>query len=650
MNKVKQINEYLDSLIYRMGMIPFNAIDGNIADEFKLLVSAIERSKKEFESTLFLILAFGPVKSGKSTLINLLARQEEVSPTKFGIECTLRPSIIIKAKNRPCIKRYFSKTSQYNQQSERENFNKVLDYIRGIATKNDLMDYVNIEEHEFSLDRVSKFVAGGSSDYGEISKEPLITVIEVDSKDSRLVDENTAIVDVPGLDGVLSNWRESPVHDWILTRSDFLLFVQSSIAALNIETISFLKEVYINSKEPPMNLVQNIIEAKSWRGKQYLMEEAAEQRKKGIDQILSIIPQTKNSEFDSTQVNLGLAHDVVFNKVAAEKEETLKECGFTMLEQKLVDILEMRREDIQLSNSLKSLKRTLMDTLSAFENFVLETDKKMKEIEDAKRSFNLINTSVNNLLLVDSIQSIFKKYNQVELDVYLNRVTQKYLEVFNNCFKAKFSNAFIEGTPWKKLKMNMKEYVEQAYQEFENLYFNFRSNISYDIVADINKTLYSVISDSLFDEHNNVRQILLDAKISETLHQEDYMNIIDKKEIGMIFKSANINDIDFVKIDDKKGLIKKEMSLDKTKDENYKAVNSVIEKHLETVFKKELLEFFDIALRKASNKINQDVQKIRQPFDVKMEEEVEQCLIVRKYVDDLKPEIEEKVIWIGSQI
>ena len=42
---------------------------------------------------------FGPLKAGKSTLTNLLAR-EYVSPTGFGMETTLRPSIILKSRTK----------------------------------------------------------------------------------------------------------------------------------------------------------------------------------------------------------------------------------------------------------------------------------------------------------------------------------------------------------------------------------------------------------------------------------------------------------------------------------------------------------------------------------------------------------------------
>lgn len=55
------------------------------------LRKVLNRSK-EYADRSFVILVAGPVKSGKSTFVNLVANAF-VSPTHF-LECTVRPSII----------------------------------------------------------------------------------------------------------------------------------------------------------------------------------------------------------------------------------------------------------------------------------------------------------------------------------------------------------------------------------------------------------------------------------------------------------------------------------------------------------------------------------------------------------------------------
>ena len=69
----------------------YNSCIGNSSVVISQLSKAENRSK-EYENGTFIVLVVGPVKSGKSTLVNLIANAY-VSPTHF-LECTVRPSII----------------------------------------------------------------------------------------------------------------------------------------------------------------------------------------------------------------------------------------------------------------------------------------------------------------------------------------------------------------------------------------------------------------------------------------------------------------------------------------------------------------------------------------------------------------------------
>ena len=73
-------------------------IAGRIKD-LEIVYKSIQKltnRASEFDGGSFLILVVGPVKSGKSTLVNLIAHAH-VSPTHF-LECTVRPSIISKGQ------------------------------------------------------------------------------------------------------------------------------------------------------------------------------------------------------------------------------------------------------------------------------------------------------------------------------------------------------------------------------------------------------------------------------------------------------------------------------------------------------------------------------------------------------------------------
>ena len=51
----------------------------------------IRRGIRQFDSTIAVVIVVGMLKSGKSTLINLFARNTNASPVGFGVDTTLRP-------------------------------------------------------------------------------------------------------------------------------------------------------------------------------------------------------------------------------------------------------------------------------------------------------------------------------------------------------------------------------------------------------------------------------------------------------------------------------------------------------------------------------------------------------------------------------
>ena len=66
--------------------------------EFRKLVDKaskeIRRGIKQFDSTIAVVIVVGMLKAGKSTLINLFARNTNASPVGFGVDTTLRPALI----------------------------------------------------------------------------------------------------------------------------------------------------------------------------------------------------------------------------------------------------------------------------------------------------------------------------------------------------------------------------------------------------------------------------------------------------------------------------------------------------------------------------------------------------------------------------
>jgi hypothetical protein len=237
------------------------------------MANDIARKRRQFDAKLFFVVIFGPLKAGKSTLANALAG-DEVSPTGFGKETTRRPSLILQASE-PGIDQYFSNNPEVNEflsgrrdtrnsieqpsnqgdarkANVHDAFELVADRLRGLATEQALVaQSIRVESLELTPKNLDRCLVN------ELMTEPLLTVIRCSG--GHLLSRGVALVDMPGLDGSRTNWRHDPIHEWVIQRSEFFIFVQSSIAAWNGETKGFIKEVIARSTKPPIWLVQNII-------------------------------------------------------------------------------------------------------------------------------------------------------------------------------------------------------------------------------------------------------------------------------------------------------------------------------------------------------------------------------------------------------
>ena len=119
--KLESISKQLETLTTE-----FSAVLGN--DEIKSNLIRLYRRSKEYKNGSFIMLVVGPVKSGKSTLVNLLAHRY-VSPTD-KLECTIRPSIIsgIDSEEECSIEVYTAK----DENRKEKDLDLIIDKLRGI--------------------------------------------------------------------------------------------------------------------------------------------------------------------------------------------------------------------------------------------------------------------------------------------------------------------------------------------------------------------------------------------------------------------------------------------------------------------------------------------------------------------------------------
>jgi Dynamin family len=344
------------------------------------IVREIDRAQRQFDSKLFFVVIFGPVKAGKSTLTNALAG-DYVSPTGFGKETTRRPSFVIKSTETG-IDQYYPNNSAISNALAQASapsgpttplsaedadavhaaFNQVADYIRGVRTEGELKQSVRRQSIPLTPENLEKALTEN------LQQEPLITVIRC--RGGLFLDEGVALVDMPGLDGSRSNWRDNPIHEWVAQRAEFFLFAQSSVAALNGETQAFLKHLVAQETKPPIWQLQNIFDACHWQPAERRIADAETQRTEGRARICGLLNMNPRS---STGLNLGLAWDGKRENNA----EWLKRSKFEEFESELAQVLSAERAQIQEHNTLRYLKKQIHNA-----NDVV--DEIGKEIADAR--------------------------------------------------------------------------------------------------------------------------------------------------------------------------------------------------------------------------------------------------------------------------
>lgn len=440
---------------------------------FKKTFDMLDRAKREFDANLFFILMFGPLKAGKSTLTNLLAR-DYVSPTGFGIETTLRPSLIIKSRTKEYVIDIYEIVDA--KDDKEELFNLLMDVLRGI------LDFKVIKSRirKVTIPLTEQNVKNKLIRYLEI--EPLITVLNVPG--GELVTEHIALIDMPGLDGIKSNWEDSVVHKWILKRADFLIFIQSSMAALNKATFEFLQDAYLGSKKPPLCLVQNIIDAKYWRSDESRCSDNDAQRRNAKEHILSLLGISE--DLRSHAINLGKASD---GMNVDNFSYLLEESGFIEFENSLKDILNKNRVLIQQENSVKGVSKTIRDCALEFENYKEELkgerekyDEQMKDLAKPQNDLDKMSKSIEleavKKQMKEKLEEFVKEWqknchfiiDKLSKDSIAKDKLEKRIDNVVDDINRSRREDYLEDTKYKKgINDLAKQYIEKKYDNFKSL-------------------------------------------------------------------------------------------------------------------------------------------------------------------------------------
>lgn len=212
----------------------------------------IRRSLARFDSKLMLMATIGSVKSGKSTLTNCLTRRN-LCATKLGVETTRLPMIILASDDGTERMELFSPLAA-DSLGEQELFELVIDYLRHVAPP-EFHEKIAVDRRNLTQANLDAWAQGHTS-----ASCAAIFLVE---PEARLLQAGVGIIDMPGMDGLTSNWHDEELHEWMNENADYFLLVQSSFAALTPDTRDYLRCAMERSQRP-IRVVQNRIEAQFW--------------------------------------------------------------------------------------------------------------------------------------------------------------------------------------------------------------------------------------------------------------------------------------------------------------------------------------------------------------------------------------------------
>ena len=332
----------------------------------------------EYENGTFIVLVVGPVKSGKSTLVNLIANAY-VSPTHF-LECTVRPSIISQRREgEDC------RITVYTTEDSRrrvEQIDSVIDSIRGIENGDSLQDVVK-SEFELTPENIKDKVELGLQE--SLSAETLVTSITTPG--GRLMKQDVFIIDMPGFDGEYAN-IDDPVYDTIAQRADLIVFVQSSNSAISKVSGQFLKKLHENNKDVPVSLIHNVFDSAHWRDDAERRQTVEEQKQFALGEIRRL-----GFKIDAEQcfsINLGKVEDSRNAKYADDADLRSEAQAFDEIENYLHDRVISNRDVMRLSVCLGRTQQQLQKLTATISEELGKNAALLQQYNEAAQAFEAL--------------------------------------------------------------------------------------------------------------------------------------------------------------------------------------------------------------------------------------------------------------------
>ena len=417
----------------------FQTLTNETAVNIAEWTGGILNSLDAFGSEHFVVACIGMLKSGKSTLINLLARNRNASPTGFGFDTTLRPVLITSSTApRGTIKVWLPNTPE--QKLTKASLNEVFLCLRKVKKPEEVK---GASCHAYPLtpanleNALCKAVL--EADNNMLPCEPVMVVVKVPpNKDSPLSSE-IVLLDTPGLDSGISEWTTgaSERYSWIIENSDLLLFLQSSVAPLNRNAAAILRDIHARSPNTPVWLVQNEMCAKPWLPPERIIEENTKQRTQAARMF-----NTVSRAFKQVYANLGKANSAIFDDSLGSRlrRELLHDSRFGTLEQNVRNDLIRNIGPIRRRNCIDAVVREAQTMLDGLDGICKRLEEQLREKENRVDALERFRTEFRDYMLTTPRDGSNPAVDEVRMISNGHFNPAKYLRALHYCHDFEFND------------------------------------------------------------------------------------------------------------------------------------------------------------------------------------------------------------------
>ena len=251
-------------------------------DSFEDYGTLLSEAKEDLYAKRYFICVLGSVKTGKSTLINALCQRSDKSVICIdgaGKETTKLPSIIksVSKKEDEGIYFYQFKNPLLDGLSDEQKKSALHAQKKSLS---ELLSAMIIDKDCTKINGISRSTKyplnedelkhlTTDTDVGIIQDCPNAFLAEINYYSTDTLsckDEKTpvAIIDMPGLDGIIAGKAVNPIIELIAERCPRLFLVQSSMSTINATGLETFKKLKVKHSNVCVTVIFNKVEAIGW--------------------------------------------------------------------------------------------------------------------------------------------------------------------------------------------------------------------------------------------------------------------------------------------------------------------------------------------------------------------------------------------------